>query len=511
MNAKAPSKLSSKHGNADRVVRFLTGALGSSQESVDNASLILFRFVFGLTMAVWAWDYLTLGRVTRLYVEPEFLFSWYGFDWVKPWGGVGMYVHFWAMLLLALMIAVGFLYRFAAVGFAVLFTYFFLLDRTNYQNHYYLITIFSWVMVVLPLNRNVSVDCRLKPSLITQVIPRWCLWAVQLHIAIPYFMGGVAKLTPDWMVGQPMGKMLSAQSGLPVIGPWLAWDPMAILLSYFGILFDLLVVPGLIWRRTRLIAFLSAIAFHLMNSVLFDIHIFPWFMLFGSTIFFDPSWPRQILSNGKSQILPERPKRQAEWTTSRKSAVALAALYICFHAVWPLRHNLYSGETSWNERGHLFAWRMMLRGKDVGIGFALKDPLSQQVTDVDHQRYLSAEAASKFGRDPEMVLHLAHFLADSYHEKVGRRPEVYAFALTSLNGRKPQLMIDPNANLAEVPRGIYFNRDWVLPLTEPLRLEPWRVPVADWKQFVEIPELTFMPKTESETALIGSREHARID
>ncbi|MEM8734015.1 MAG: HTTM domain-containing protein [Planctomycetota bacterium] len=511
MVAKAYSKTANTRGNTDRVVRFLNRALSVSQERVDNASLTLFRVVFGLTMAIWAWDYLTLGRVTRLYVEPDFLFSWYGFGWVQPWSGVGMYVHFWAMLLLALMIAVGFLYRFAAVGFAVLFTYFFLLDRTNYQNHYYLITIISWGMVALPLNRNVSVDSRLKPNLVTQVIPRWCLWAVQLHIAIPYFMGGVAKLTPDWMVGQPMGKMLAAQSGLPVLGPWLAWDPMALLLSYFGILFDLLVVPGLLWRRTRVFAFLLAVAFHLINSVLFDIHIFPWFMLIGSTIFFAPSWPRQILNNGKSEVVPRPFEGQAEWTPSRKLAVALVSIYLCFHAAWPLRHNLYGGETSWNERGHLFAWRMMLRGKDVGIGFALKDPLNQQVTNVDHQRYLSPEAASKFGRDPEMVLHFAHFLADSYQAQVGRRPEIYAFALTSLNGRKPQLIIDPNANLAEIPRGIFFNRDWVLPLEEPLRAQPWDVPVAEWKQYVEIPELDFMPNTESKTASVESRANARID
>lgn len=478
--------------------RFLTMAV----QPIDNASLILFRVCFGAIMAGWAWDYLTNGRVTALYVNPQFNFSYYGLAWITPWGGNGMYFHFLAMVVLALMIAAGFLYRAAACGFAVLFTYFFLLERTNYQNHYYLICLISWWMVVLPLNCNVSVDAWLRPKLLSQTLPRWCLWVLLFHIAVPYFYGGIAKLNADWMLGQPMGIMLSRQADFPVLGPWLAWGPAKYLFSWFGILFDLLVVPALIWKKTRVFAYLLSVAFHLSNSVLFSIHIFPWFMIVGTTLFFEPDWPRRVLTNGFSNAVTAAKAVTGNpelttwyWTPKRRLIVASMLIYVVFHAIWPLRHNLYPGDASWNERGHLFAWRMMLRGKETGIGFALRDPLNGQVTNVDHAQFLAAEQAQKFPRDPEMILHMAHFLAEQFEKSAGRRPEVYALALTSLNGRKPQFIVDPNTDLAAEPRGIFWHRTWVPPLSEPFRSIPWDIPVSEWSQHVEMPDMKFLQGT----------------
>lgn len=483
----------------------LSRVLHTAIQPVDNASVVFFRIAFGLMMAWWAWDYLASGRVTALYVAPEVHFSYYGFEWLKPWDGNGMYYHFLALVVFALMIAFGLFYRLATVGFAIGFTCFFLFERTNYQNHYYLITLFSWLLVCLPLNRNVAIDCWRSPKMIAQTVPAWVLWAIQLHVAIPYFFGGVAKLTPDWMVGQPMGKMLAMQAEFPVLGPWLAWGPTTVLFAWFGILFDLMIVPALLWKPTRAIAFVLALAFHLSNSVLFSIHVFPWFMIVASTIFFDPSWPRRLLMNGQTptSIVTGNKKAavpQWQWTSLRRVSVSLIGMYLLFHAFWPLRHNLYGGETSWNERGHLFAWRMMLRGKEVGIGYAMRDPVTKQVTNVNHKQFMAEEQAAKFARDPEMILQFAKFLADKAERQGGKRPEVYALALTSLNGRKPQLIIDPNTNLAAESRGIYFSRPWVLPLTEPLRNPTWDVPVEQWSRYVEIPKLNFLEDVDSTSA-----------
>src|SRR5262245_29979535 len=72
---------------------------------IDIASLVYFRAGFGLIMAWWAWSYLASGRVRAFYVVPKFHFTYYGFDWVRPWPGVGMSLHFAALMPLALCIA----------------------------------------------------------------------------------------------------------------------------------------------------------------------------------------------------------------------------------------------------------------------------------------------------------------------------------------------------------------------------------------------------------------------
>src|SRR5439155_21213900 len=97
---------------------------------IDIASLVFFRIGFGAIAAWWAWDYLATGRVRYYFVQPRFHFTWYLFDGVQPWPGVGMYLHFMALILLALCIAAGCCYRLACVLFAVGFAYVFLLDAT---------------------------------------------------------------------------------------------------------------------------------------------------------------------------------------------------------------------------------------------------------------------------------------------------------------------------------------------------------------------------------------------
>ncbi len=58
--------------------------------------------------------------------------------------------------------------------------------------------------------------------------------------------------------------------------------------------------------------------------------------------------------------------------------------------------------------------------------------------------------------------------------------------LTSLNGRKPQLFIDPHIDLARERRKWFEPYPWVLPLIEPLPESPWTVPMLEWEQHVEL-------------------------
>ena len=172
----------------------------------------------------------------------------------------------------------------------------------------------------------------------------------------------------------------------------------------------------------------------------------------------------------------------------------LLATYCLFHCIWPLRHHLYPGVTSWTERGHFFAWRMMLRGKTVGIRYDLTDTVTGKKQIVDPRFVLSPLQVITFARDPEMILHLAHFFRDEYRRQFGHEAEVRALVLTSLNGRKPQLQIDPSVDLAKEPRGFHL-RPWIAPLTEPLPEVPWNVPMGEWERHVNISQL--LERTQS--------------
>jgi hypothetical protein len=273
-------------------------------------------------------------------------------------------------------------------------------------------------------------------------------------------------------------------------------------LSWGGLLFDVLIVPGLMLRSTRRAAFAAALLFHGANSFLFDIHIFPWLMIGASTIFFAPDWPLRILrinSQPAAENLQSSSGRRKGEYTPKPAVIALIAVYCLFHVVWPFRHLTYSRldpglRTSWTEAGHFFSWRMMLRGKTSGVRYYLTDPMTGVTMTPDLRRVLTPEQLGEFARFPELIQQLADLLADATEAAGHPRPEVRALVLTSLNGRKPQPLVDPRVDLAGTPRSFAL-KDWIMPLKEPLSETPWTVPLNEWENHVDLPKLPFLQST----------------
>ena len=188
-------------------------------------------------------------------------------------------------------------------------------------------------------------------------MPRWAVWLVRFQVGLPYFYGGIAKLHPDWLSGEPMGGMLRAKDWLAPLAPVLpggeyeAWFPLATTAFTFGgLLLDLFVVPALLWRRTRPIAYGAAVAFHLMNAVMFRIGVFPWFMIAATAVFFPPDWPRRLL-----KLRPPLGEYRLPGALARRAIVAALGLYIGVQVLVPLRHYLYAGDVSWTEADHPFS------------------------------------------------------------------------------------------------------------------------------------------------------------
>ena len=117
--------------------------------AADVAPLVLFRIAFG-TIALWEMRrYFDRGWITRYYVDPPTHFTYYGFEWVWPWPGQWMYIHFAILGLLAACIAVGACYRVATALFCLGFSYVFLLEQARYLNHLYLVCLLSFLLCVV--------------------------------------------------------------------------------------------------------------------------------------------------------------------------------------------------------------------------------------------------------------------------------------------------------------------------------------------------------------------------
>ena len=431
------------------------------RQPVDILPLALFRVAFGILMAASSLRFVLNGWIETVYLAPEFHFSYLGFEWVKPLPAAGMALLYMAMIALACLIALGLAYRPSVILFFLIFSYVELIDQATYLNHYYLISLLSFLLIFLPANRSLSLDARLRPGLRVSRVPYGCIMVLQLQLAIVYLFAGIAKVNADWLLrGLPMAIWLKGNSDFPLVGHLFDQHWLALVFSWAGALYDLTIVIWLSWRRSRPLAFAAVVVFHLMTALLFPIGVFPYVMMAGSLVFFSGGELRAAL--GPLGIrLPSASGASHHAPGLRKAVACLLGLYFALQVCLPLRHALYPGDVNWNMEGYRFAWRVMLNEKAGFVTFRLVDrTLNREQIVIPSQR-LSEQQQRHMAYQPDMIWQFAQYLA-AQHPYAGQHDiAVYAEAYVTHNGAPSKLLIDPEQNLLDAPRDI-FAADWIL-------------------------------------------------
>lgn len=462
------SKLSANH-----ITQWLT-------TPVDAHGLSFFRLVFGLLMAMATARFMWMGWVDTILVEPTYHFTYTGFEWIKPLSRGPMYGVFIGLLLSALGIMIGWKTRAMAAIFFVLFTWVELIEKAAYLNHYYLVSLIGFLLILLPSNRALSVDA--KQQKLSPVIPRWAhLWLAG-QVAIVYFFAGLAKFGSDWLLyGEPLYTWLQHHTDWPILGPLFVHRWWAILMSISGAIFDTTIVFFLCWKKTRKLAYISAVAFHLMVWSLFPIGMFSPVMLLCGTLFFDPSWPRQLLALAHQHAPLKRLINKDNLSTqkqqpphfARSPLMYLMVIWLGVQAILPLRHFAYPGDTNWTERGFRFAWRVMLIEKTGQVEYRVVLPAQSAdqpplTLKIYPRKDLTRLQYRMLCTQPDMMLAYAHKLEHDLRQKYphteGKKIKIYADSYVAFNGRHSQRYIDPDQDLLVLePWFTWKNHpDWIL-------------------------------------------------
>ena len=468
---------------------------------VDISVLVLFRIVFGVLGFA---DVLgtILHKETRDNLTHEFQFKYYGFEWIQAMPEWLILIFMAAMCTLAILIALGLHYRIATILFALGFTYFNFTEVTQYLNHGYLFCWLSWVMCFMPANRCASFDVQRKPEIYSDTTAQWHIWLFALLMGIVYFYGGLAKINADWLRAQPLLTWLEYKRKFWLIGPIISQDWVAWAMSYGGLALDLLAVPLLLFRRTRPVVFVFILLFHFINTLIFQIGIFPTLSIALTLFFFPPDLPRRLFyrfceifprigakvkgffassdisktsdeSRSNHENSPCISKMQGEFSLhdeytppspkKQKITIAMLTLVVAFHLLMPFRHHLIPGNVAWTEEGHRYSWRMMLRGKTSSGYLLIKDIKTGKETKEYGTKHLTKRQRRKMRTNPELILQYAHFLRDKAKEE-GREIEIYAHIKAGLNGRKRQAYTDSTVNLAKEEYPFFGHAAWILPL-----------------------------------------------
>jgi len=414
------------------------------------------------------------GWIYKLYIEPDFHFSYAGFEWVQPLGSY-TYILFLICGLSAIFVSLGLKYRIAIITFFLSFTYIELMDKTTYLNHYYFISILSFLMIFLPANAYFSMDAFRNKQLRSQQVPAWTIDSIKLLLCIVYFYAGLAKLNSDWLIrAMPLEIWLPSKYSLPILGDLFqqSWSHYAF--SWAGALYDLAIPFLLLIRRTRVLAFALVVVFHLLTRVLFPIGMFPYIMIVSALIFFDGDLHNKILSylsrwlkisksmfdNSEIYTFPKK------WV--KKASIALITLFFILQLTIPFRYLLYPGELFWTEEGYRFSWRVMLMEKTGYANFKVVNPDSGQRFYVDNTQFLTRFQEKQMSFQPDFILEYAHFLEDHYEQQGIDNPEIYVDSYVALNGRGSQPYVNPDIDLTTITES-QNRQTWLMPFNDDIK------------------------------------------
>ena len=421
------------------------------------APLAVLRIAFGVIMLISTIRFIARGWVRDFYIAPKFHFPFYGFEWLRPLPAMGMYGVFGLMALTALFIAAGLFYRASVFTFFCCFLYTELLDKTYYLNHYYFVSIITFLLLWVPAHRYFSLDTLRHPSLKRTHVPAWTIWIFQAQCCLVYFFAGLSKLTPDWLLqAMPLKIWLPANGNLPLIGPLLTQTWVAYAFSWFGALFDLSIGFLLLYRPTKKIAYVFVVLFHVLTGLLFKIGMFPYIMIAVTLIFVVPTGGATSANPGNPAALPND-RRPAPRLT-----LTLLTIYFGLQILLPFRFLLYPGKLFWTEQGYRFSWRVMLMEKSGTGFFYVTDPATGRRGEVDNARFLTPLQERMMATQPDMILQYAHYLSSIYQRQGVTNPVVTVEDYVTLNGSGSRLYIDSTVNLAR-QQETFLPTTWILP------------------------------------------------
>ncbi|WP_338375873.1 HTTM domain-containing protein [uncultured Flavobacterium sp.] len=423
-------------------------------KNIENSPLILFRILFGFLVAAESFGAILTGWVKRVFIETHFTFTFIGFEWLEILHGDIMYLYFIIMGLCGILIMLGAKYRFAIISFTFLWAGVYLAQKTAYNNHYYLLLVISFYMCFLPANKYKSFDAKWNPKIKSEVMPYWVSLLFIIQISIVYFFAAIAKFYPDWLDGTFTKNLLLGSTDIEFIKNIFSKKWFYLFIAYSGILFDLLIVPFLLFKRTRTIAFIASFIFHIFNAIVLQIGIFPFFALGFILFFYEPEAIRRLFFKKKKPVFIE------SFDKSHKSIVQYILIpFLIIQLLLPLRHHFIKGDVLITEEGHRLSWRMMLRQKSGYIQFKILDIDTKKTTSYYYNKNLSYKQVNALATKPDFIWQYCQRIKKEYE---GKNISIFIDCKNSINRKPYRTLIDPKLDFAKAKWNYFSHNDWVL-------------------------------------------------
>ena len=263
-----------------------------SLQETDATLPAVFRILVSLQCGWEAWRWWRDDLLTERVIAPWMQLHYTFFEWVRTPQGLVPHVYLWVLMAFAIATGLGWRTRWTALCLTLLWWYWFLIDATNYSDHGYLLGVLSALLVWLPVNRAASVD-RLLGRETRSTVPGWTITVIHAQLALVHLFFALGLLNSDWLSGAPLLEWLRVSASDP--GTLRSWSEGSVRLLAVGIPVGLLLATaGLIWNRTRLIACLLLVAWHVCDGLALGIGISPFFQAQLMLLFLPAAWWNRV-------------------------------------------------------------------------------------------------------------------------------------------------------------------------------------------------------------------------
>ncbi len=424
-------------------------------KAIDNSPLIVFRILFGFLIACESFGAILTGWVKRVLIDPQFTFSFIGFEWLQPLPGFGMYFYFVLMGFFGLAIMLGYRYRIAIIAYTLLWAGAYFMQKSSYNNHYYLLLLISFLMIFLPANRYVSLDVKQNRISEKKTMPYWINLLFIIQVAVVYFYASIAKFYPDWLDGTFTKNLLASSTSKPLFLELFSQKWFYLFIAYAGILFDLLIVPFLLFKKTRTLALIASVIFHIFNSITLQIGIFPFFALTFALFFYEPETIRRLFLRKKPKLEDENLSQNFY---GKRILYFLMIPYLIIQIALPLRHHFIEGDVLWTEEGHRLSWRMMLRERNGYITIKIKDTISGEESIYNYRKNLTDKQAQNLATKPDFIWQYCQRIKEEYK---GKPIAIYIDCKNSINRKEYKTLIDPKFDMAKAKWSHFKHNKWI--------------------------------------------------
>jgi uncharacterized membrane protein YphA (DoxX/SURF4 family) len=204
----------------------------------------------------------------------------------------------WLAVPVAALLSIGLFTRAASVYTAAFVAYNLFLSQTHFHHNRAFLLILLIGLAVLRSGDHLSVDAavRRRHGWEPSPAPLWPLWLLRMEVAAVYLASGFSKLIdPDWFGGTVLRLRIeqwdavARSRGAPGWALDLLSDPgvMAVFAKVV-VLTELFIGIGLLWRRTRPVAVVVAVAFHVAIQFTASVQVFSLAAIAALVIWADP-------------------------------------------------------------------------------------------------------------------------------------------------------------------------------------------------------------------------------